>query len=39
MRNAIKVAKHFVDKANAPKGGCGDMTLLKLMKTVYGKRF
>ena len=35
MHSAVKVAKHFVDKANAPKGGCGDMTLLKLIKITY----
>ena len=35
MHSAVKVAKHFVDKANAQEGGCGDMVLLKLMKITY----
>ena len=35
MDSAIKIAKHFVDKANAPKGGCTDMTILKVMKIIY----
>ena len=35
MHSAVKVAKHFVDKANATKDGCEDMTLLKLMKITY----
>ncbi len=33
MHSAIKVAKHFVDKAN--EAGQKDMTLLKLIKIVY----
>ncbi len=33
MHSAIKVAKHFVDRANS--GGVKDMTLLKLMKITY----
>lgn len=35
MHSAIKIAKIFVDKANATDGGCADMTLLKLMKMTY----
>ena len=33
MHSAIKVAKHFVDRANKAK--VNDMTLLKLMKITY----
>ena len=33
MHSAIKVAKHFVDRAN--EAGVTDMTLLKLMKITY----